>query len=137
MKQIQQDFKTLLTRAAVDAACSMIGLDFEDTFIKPLAEKSANKYQDYQWLVTPHKLVETGQVIHAVPDIDSCDNTPWEEWFLLDGKIYHNVLYTVKKEQTTDEFPGDIDDKDHPLLVLRHRWYHYTDANILPLDFQN
>ena len=137
MNQIQKDFKKLLTRAAVDVACSMMGLDFEATFITPLGVKSSNKYQDYQWLVTPHVLVKTGQIIHAVPDINSCDATAWEEWFLLDGKLYHNILYTVKQERTTNEFPGEIDDKDHPLLVLGRKWYHYTDENLLPLDFQS
>ncbi len=137
MSQIQQDFKKLLTRAAVDLACSMINLDFEATFIEPLAGKSSNKYLGYQWLVTPHSLVKTGQVIHAIPDINSCNNTPWEEWFLLNNKIYHNILYTGKNERTIDEFSGEINDKDHPLLVLGRKWYHYTDENLLPLAFQD
>jgi hypothetical protein len=137
MNQIQQDFKKLLARAAVDLTCSMINLDFEATFIKPLAGKSLNKYQDYQWLVTSRSLIERGKVIHAIPDINSCNNTPWEEWFLLNNRIHHNILYTVNNERTIDEFSGEIYDKDRPLLVLGRKWYHYTDEDLLPLAFQN
>ena len=137
MNQLQEKFKKQLTRAAVDLACSIIGLDFESIFIEPLANKSSNRYQSYQWIVVPHSLVKMGQVIHAIPDISSCNNTAWEEWFLLDNRIYHNILYTSKKEQTTEEFSGEINDTDHPLLVLGYKWYHYTDENLLPLAFQS
>ena len=47
MSQIQQDFKKLLTRAAVDLACSMINLDFEATFIEPLA----GNHQTNIWVI--------------------------------------------------------------------------------------
>ena len=130
-----EKFREKLIEADVNVACNEIELDFEAIFLEGSKNLTSNPYSEYEWVVMAHSLVSTGRVIHAIPLISQCDDIPWEEWFLLDGKLHHNILYTKKHPQCDGEFPGSIDDKDHPKMVLGNKWYYYTDTNLLPLFF--
>jgi len=133
MDSSPEDFKGSLLRAGVDKACEEIGLDFEALFLACAKGMDRNPYQEHKWIVMPHSAVKKGRVIHAIPPISQCDDVAWEEWFLLEGKLHHNILYTRKHDRCDGEFPGEADDKDHPGIVLGRKWYYYTDPDLVPL----
>jgi hypothetical protein len=130
-------FRDKLIEAAVDRACKMMGLDFEETFIRPAEAQQTVPYLEYQWVVAPHSLVKQGQVIHAMPPARERAEYPWEEWFLLDGTLHHNVLYTKKGPETTGVFEGALDDRDHPLMALGRTWHYFTAPSLIPVRFQD
>ena len=134
MNSIQEDFKKSLIDAGVDKACEKLGFDFEDIFLKDM-NFMEDRYKGYKWYVLPHSKVEVA--IHAVPPISKSGILPWEEWFVLEGKKIHNILYTARKEKYDGIFEGSLDDKDHPKEVLGKKWYYYFDSNFTPLLFQN
>jgi len=125
-----------LLAAGVDKACEEIGLDFDAVFAVGFRDKTSSPYAEYEWIVMPHSLVDKGRVIHTIPPVSKCDDMAWEEWFLLNDKLHHNVLYTKKRELCTGEFHGAPDDEDHPRKVLGQRWHYYTDPDLTPLRFR-
>lgn len=134
MNDIKKLFRKELIRAGVDEAFSKMGFNFEEIFFKNI-NFSKNRYKDYKWYVWPHSKV--GIAVHAVPSISKSDILPWEEWFVLEGKKIHNILYTKKQEKCDGEFEGLLEDKDHPKEVLGKKWFYFFDSKFNPLLFQN
>lgn len=128
-------YRNKLIEAAVKRACELMGLDFEETFIRPAKDQMTIPYLDYQWVVASHSRVRQGQVIHAMPPFREIDAYPWEEWFLLGNTLHHNVLYTEKRHETSGVFVGALDDRDHPLMVLGRTWYYFTAPGLVPVRF--
>lgn len=133
MNSIRENFKKALIDAGVDKACEELGFNFEDIFLKNI-NFTDNKYREYKWYVLPHSKV--GLSIHAVPPIAKGDVIPWEEWFVLEGKKIHNILYTKKHQKCDGEFEGSLEDKDHPKEVLGKKWHYYLDSVFTPALFQ-
>ena len=126
-------FKTHLIDKQVEQACREMGLDFETVFLKSAQAEKATAYDAFEWIVMPHAAVSVGRVIHAIPPADRWNDLAWEEWFLLNAKLHHNVLYTSQQPQCTAQFVGELDDPDHPTIVLGRTWYYYTDPDLTPL----
>lgn len=70
-----------------------MSFNFEDIFYKNI-NFSKNSYKDHKWYVYPYSKV--GIAVHGVSPISKSDILPWEEWFALEGKKIHNILYTKK-----------------------------------------
>jgi len=132
MNSVKEKFKNMLIESGVEEACKKMNFDFEDIFLKASKEK-INRYKDYTWYVRPHSMVE--QAIHAIPLLSKSDTLPWEEWFVLEGKKIHNILFTEKKDKFEGEFEGKLDDKDHPKEVLGKKWYYFFDTDFEPYMF--
>jgi len=133
MSTLRENFKKMLVKKGVDGACEKMGFNFEDIFFK-VVDLKINEYKDYKWYVWPHSKV--GIAIHAIPPLSESDILPWEEWFVLEGKKIHNILFTKKKDKCDGEFEGTLDDKDHPKEVLGKKWYYYLDSVFTPSLFQ-
>jgi len=132
MGQVNKDFIAMLKKKNIDEAFEKMGFDFMDIFSKADEDK-VEWYKDYTWYVWPHSLV--GQAVHAVPPLSKSETLPWEEWFILEGKKIHNILFTEKKEKFEGEFEGKLDDKDHPKEVLGMKWYYFFDTDFEPYLF--
>ena len=134
MENTKENFKKMLIGVGVDIACKKMGFDFEKNFINP-AKNKIGKYKNYQWYVLTHSKVSL--VINAVPPISKSGTLPWEEWFILDKKKIHNIIFTKKQNKYNGEFIGSMDDKDHPKEVLGMKWYYYFDNCFIPKLFQS
>ena len=88
------------------------------------SSKTSEYYSDHQWSVIQNSQV--GLVINAVPDIKLADSVPWEEWFLMDEKIHHHILFLKKHPKSTETWEGSLDDKEHPKQVLGVTWHLFN-----------
>ncbi len=87
-------------------------------------------YSNHEWIVIQNSQV--GPVINAVPDISIADSIPWEEWFLMGGKIHHHILFKKKHQKSNMTWIGSLDDNEHPKQVLGILWHVYNEKNVNP-----
>ncbi len=94
--ELRSDMIKLLSKAGVQEASRLIGINFERTF-EPLTREKQHPYGRYRWSVSYS--VTGGPVIQALPPEEEMGWTPWEEWFSLDGHPVRRamVLYPVKE----------------------------------------
>jgi hypothetical protein len=90
------DILNVLRQAGVAEAAREIGIDFQRTFT-PLAAQTAHPYRLYRWSVS--HAAAGGPLIQALPPEEEMGWTPWEEWFVSEGKPLRRamVLYPVRK----------------------------------------
>lgn len=137
MIESTKDFEKKLIIAGIDMACKIMDYPFMDLFIDACS-KVINPYHNYYWCVytTTDPNVDHGIYIHAIPPIDSSEELPWEEWFVMNGQRHHHVCYKKKNEKTVNVVDILISDKDHPLYTLCKRWYWYIDSDIMPVLYR-
>ena len=121
------DFEQKLRQAGVDTAALALSLDFE-LFVQ---SGMASAYDNHSWIVTHHPQI--GPVINAIPPLSSTDTVPWEEWFRLEGKLHHHILYRVNKPESTETWQGALDDQFHPPQVLGRLWHVHNDSDSEPI----
>ena len=92
--------------------------------------ETSELYSLHEWIVIQNSQV--GPVINAVPDIKIADSVPWEEWFLMDNKIHHHILFLKKYPKSTMTWEGSLDDKEHPKQVLGLLWHVYNEEDVTP-----
>ncbi|HVP79657.1 MAG TPA: hypothetical protein VMV04_17370 [Thermodesulfobacteriota bacterium] len=138
MIETYQQFNESLRGAGVDRGFERIGLDFERIMLMPARSGDVRLYGEHSWIVYPHSLpgLTAGIVIHAVPPVAKCEQIPWEEWFVLKGSPYHQILYTAARALCDKKFVGNSDDIDHPKAVLGKTWYYYNTSDLTPFLFQ-
>lgn len=139
MKKSVDAFEKKLVSAGIEVACNKIGIDFNSTFIKPSIEYQNNPYAEYDLVVFPHSIegLLGGVVIHAIPLALHKVQFPWEEWFVLNGKQYHQVLYLHKHKNSTHEVFISKSDKDHPVVTRNNKWYYHKASSMTPILFEN
>jgi hypothetical protein len=126
-----EDILGFLTESGIDRHFASLGLDFTRLFPPKKKRRVQSAYGDYQWLV---KTVERfGTVINAVPPDDKIDVLPWEEWFVLDGKLTHHVLYLAEPDSYDEIFDAPDDDDVHPRRTLGKTWYVIDDGDMGPV----
>ena len=118
-----------LTRLGVRRASADMGLDFGEIFVEGIADPS--RYAGHRWVVMPHSNTQT-PVIHAVPPMDEATEVPWEEWYRLDGKLHHTVLFLRPRPETTGQFSADRTDLDHLRAVLGKQWHLAQATSLKP-----
>ena len=131
MNELQNKIEKKLKEAKVDFVCEYMGIDFFKIFIEPYENLDKDPYEKHIWKIT--KSSKVGYTISAIPPSNMFNEIPWEEWFPENGKNNHFLLYTVKKENSTGQWKGELDDKDHPSEVLGYQWYFVPDDNLVPL----
>ena len=102
------------------SAAKELGMNYEIF----TSSKTSEFYSDHQWSVIQNSQV--GLVINAVPDIKLADSVPWEEWFLMDEKIHHHILFLKKHPKSKETWEGSLDDKEHPKQVLGVTWHLFN-----------
>ena len=125
------DILKLLEKKQIDRSFSAIGLDFNKLFPEESREKINIAYGDHEWIV---KTVETiGTVINAVPSDENIDMLPWEEWFMLNGKLTHHVLFINKPDIYDEIFEAPDQDDVHPPRTLGRKWFVIDDKDMNPV----
>lgn len=117
----------------VDRAFEEIGIDI--TRILPSATPGKvfsgeiNPYGEYQWLVR-REVPRLGTVVNAVPPDERLEELPWEEWFRLEERVRHHVLYFREPAYYDDIFEAPGRDDIHPPRTLGKRWYVVDDPDM-------
>ena len=131
------NYEQNLRQAGLDVFFDKLGWNFTEIMLKP-AEAAEDPYAGYRWLLLEnrHPAMAHGQVAFALPPAEKWDVLPWEEWFILDGKNYHQVFYRdpVGKCNAAWTAP-DVDDQ-HPDQILGKAWNYYIDENLSPALLQ-
>ncbi len=96
------DLADLLERAGVPEAAKSIGIDFEKTF-GALEESNHHNYRKYRWSVSFAE--GGGPLIQALPPEEEMGWTPWEEWFVSDGKPVRRAMVLYPVGQMTRKVP--------------------------------
>lgn len=137
MMEWTDSFEKKLIIAGIDVACEIMGFPFKELFIDGcIMEK--NPYDDYYWCVytTTDSRVNHSIYIHAIPPLDSTENLPWEEWFVMEGQRHHHVCYKERTEKTVNMVEIPLTDADHPLFTVNKRWFWYIDRDIKPVLYR-
>ena len=102
-----------------------LGLDFQKLFPGPW------QYESHEWLVKT--IPRVGLIINAVPSGAGLHTLPWEEWYGLEGKLHHHVLYLKKPPQHDEIFDAPAQDDIHPPRTLGKSWYVIDDPDMSPV----
>jgi len=125
------DLTAFLKYKEIEKAFTDLGLDFNELFPEPNREKLTTMYKDYEWIVKNVPRFNT--VINAVPPDEEMKNLPWEEWYSLDNKIHHHVLYLQEPSLCDEIFNAPDLDDIHPLRTLGKKWYVIDDPDMSPV----
>ena len=124
MNTLPEAFKEKnLTGAFLD-----IGIKYKGLFPGGFINTASEIYKNYEWVVKT--VPGYNRVINAVPPDINMKSFPWEEWFLLDGKTYHHVLYLKEPAQYDEIFNAPSIDDIHPARVLGRKWYVIDDPDM-------
>jgi hypothetical protein len=118
-KKIDEDFRSL-------------GFDVAELFASQNRGKDDNPYEEYEWLVKKG-IPRFGTIINAVPPDAMIDQLPWEEWFVLEGKQIHHVLYLKEPHQYDEIFDAPQQDDIHPPRTLGKKWFVIDDQDMSPV----
>jgi len=110
---------------ALEQAFNRIGLDFRALF------PAVGPYEAHEWLVK--SVPRYGTVINAVPPEDRIRSLPWEEWYRLEGRLHHHVLYLEKPPKHDEIFQAPEHDDIHPPRTLGRSWYVIDDLDMSPV----
>jgi hypothetical protein len=129
-----KDYKETLIRPGIKQACIKLSLDFQDIFLPGILNNEESQYEGYLWEARHNSMagLHEATVIHASPPLSKINNSPWEEWYIFKGQVYHAVLYTTKKERNDGEVIIKSDDNEHPETVKGKKWYFFFDKDLKP-----
>lgn len=102
-----------------------LGLDFHALF------PSTGPYSEHEWLAK--NVPRFGTIINAVPAEAQLSGLPWEEWYLLEGRRRHHVLYLKKPPKYDEIFEAPGHDEVHPRRTLGRKWYVIEDPDMSPV----
>lgn len=108
-----------------------LGLDFKRLFPEDALNRINKMYENYEWIIKT--VPRFNKIINAVPPDKNMKDLPWEEWYLLDGKIYHHVLYLKEPVHYNEIFNAPQIDDIHPIRVLGKIWYVIDDPDMSPV----
>jgi hypothetical protein len=111
--------------ALLERAFAGLGLDFHALF------PDAAPYGGHEWLVK--NVPRFGTIINAVPLDARIRRLPWEEWYVLEGRRHHHVLYMKKPPKYDEIFKAPDHDDVHPLRTLGKNWYVIDDPDMNPV----
>ena len=124
-----EDLIAYLKRKGVDRSFAELGLDLSSQF--PEGRAATEKYGQHEWLVK--KVPTFGTVINAVPPDEELRRLPWEEWYILEGKNHHHVLYLEEPAAYDELFEAPDADDIHPPRTLGKNWYVIDDPDMSPV----
>lgn len=132
-----EHFRQKLIVAGVDVACEKMGYSFDELFLD-FCRGGNIPYADYYWCVytTTDVRVKPNIYIHAIPQPDSPEDMPWEEWFVMDGTFHHHVCYPRKMPKTEHIVHISPDDNDHPLYTMDKIWHWYIESDLTPILYR-
>ena len=122
----QQAYSEIIKSGNILAIAHKLGMD-GNLFTDP---GMAEFYSNHELIVIDNN--EVGEVINVIPIISRADSIPWEEWFIMDDQIHHQVLFTSKHPKSNMTWEGRLGDKDHPKQVLGIIWHLHNDDNLTP-----
>jgi hypothetical protein len=108
-----------------------LGLNFKRFFPEDAINIVNKIYKNYEWIVK--SVPRFNKVINAVPPNEKMKELPWEEWFVLNSKIYHHVLYLKAPDQYDEIFNAPQIDDIHPVRTLGKIWYVIDDPDMSPV----
>ncbi len=109
----------------LELAFAGLGLDFRTLF------PTAGAYEAHEWIVKT--VPRFGTIINAVPPDTRIRGLPWEEWYALEGKLRHHVLYLQKPPKHDEIFDAPDHDDIHPPRTLGRKWYVVDDPDMSPV----
>lgn len=132
------DYEQKLRQAGIDVLFQKLGWSFEEIMVKPAENVKDDPYAEYRFLIlrNHHPAMANGQVAFALPPAEKIKELPWEEWFILDGKEYHQVFYWNKVGKCDLEWTAPDKDEQHPDQILGIKWNYYIDSNKVPALLQ-
>ena len=104
-----------------------LGLDFERLF----PEDTNKIYENYEWTVKT--IPRFNKIINAVPPDKNIKSLPWEEWYMLEKKIHHHVLYLKEPVHYDEIYNAPQIDDIHPIRTLGKIWYVIDDPDMSPV----
>lgn len=116
-----------------EAVFERAGLDFQSSFVNALLayKGDSDPYADHEWSVFQFPRLTSG-VVHAAPKaIEPGQSVVWEEWYFEDGSSHHNVLRN--HEHPLEQKVVNLNDEEHPAIVMNIDWHYYDDADRRPL----
>jgi hypothetical protein len=126
-----RDVLVFFEENGIDRRFESLGYDFHKLFPERERSRIQSAYGDYQWLVKT--VGRFGTIINAVPPDDKIDVLPWEEWFVLEGKLTHHVLYLAEPDSFDEIFDAPAHDDVHPRRTLGKTWYVIDDEDMSPV----
>jgi hypothetical protein len=125
-----EDLHSYLKEQGIDHNFQELGLDLFSLFPEQSRQAVTGQYGQHEWLVK--RVPKYGTIINAVPPDDKIDELPWEEWYQLDGKNYHHVLYLSEPDSYDEIFQAPEADDVHPPRTLGRKWYVVDDPDMSP-----
>jgi hypothetical protein len=125
-----EDLVATLIEKGIDKHYRTLGLEVSSLFPEHSRVEATERYGHHEWLV---KTIPTyGTIINAVPPDDRIDELPWEEWYVLEGKNHHHVLYLREPDRYDEIFEAPDADDIHPPRTLGRNWYVVDDPDMSP-----
>ena len=109
----------------LERAFAGLGLDFRALF------PATAPYAGHEWLV--RIVPRAGTILNAVPPEARIRSLPWEEWYVLEGRRHHHVLYLEKPGHYDEIFDAPDHDDVHPPRTLGKSWYVIEDPDMSPV----
>ena len=127
------ELEEMLAKQGIRDTLEYNGFDFEKIFCSMTAEAS-ELYCRYKWQKIDCSVpgIKNGNVVHAFPSTEIIEDAPWEEWFFLDEKAHHHVLFIKNRDCCKSYVDIPSNDVDHPAPARGKRWYYYEDDDIRP-----
>jgi hypothetical protein len=108
---------------SLERAFAALGLDFRA--LSPTTEAC----EAHEWIVKT--IPRVGLIISAVvPPEVKMRSLPWEEWYKLEGRLHHHVLYLKKPTRYDEIFEAPDHDDVHPPRTLGKNWYVIDDPDM-------
>ena len=108
----------------LEGAFAGLGLDFRALF------PNMGAYENHEWLVKT--IPRVGLIVNAVPPEAQIRKQPWEEWYKLEGRLHHHVLYLQKPPHHDEVFDAPEHDDVHPPRTLGKSWFVIEDPDMSP-----
>ncbi len=126
-----KDFISFLKDRKIEEAFLGLCLNFNELFPWQDREKATWKYGNHEWLVKTVPKFNT--IINAVPPDEKIGEHPWEEWYVLDEKIHHHVLYLEEPARYDEIYDAPDFDDIHPPRTLGKKWFVIEDPDMSPV----
>jgi hypothetical protein len=126
-----EDLIAYLKQEGIDRSFAELGLDLFSLFPESRDREATDRYGQHEWLVKT--VPRVGTIINAVPPDDKLTELPWEEWYVLDGKNHHHVLYLNEPDSYDEIFEAPAADDIHPPRTLGRNWYVVDDPDMSPV----
>ena len=130
-------YEEALRNAGLDVFFEKLGWSFEELMLAP-ADKAVDCYEGYRWMLLDNRapIIAHGKVAFAIPPVEKADVLPWEEWFIMNGKAYHQVFYLYAHPKCNAQWTAPDEDDQHPEQILGQTWNYYVDEDLRPALLQ-